>query len=127
MSYYMHLMDKNGLALSKEAIVYRTAQGLPTERVFIEEDDDSVSKLVKHYLEHGSDNYEPPSAFDGSLRVCSECRVAKEREQFTKNKNRVDGLDAKCRDCKKMIARIRSLETKRSVAPAEGPGWNACC
>jgi hypothetical protein len=112
MSYYLHLMDKHGLALSEEAIVNRTAQGLPTENVFVEEDDDSVSKLVKHYFEHGTDDYEPPTAFAGNLRICSECREPKERQHYTKNKNKVDGLDARCRDCKKLIARLRYLELK---------------
>lgn len=112
----MHLMDKNGLAFTEEAIVYRTAHGLPTERVFVEEDDDSVSRLVKYYLEHDTDDYEPPTAFAGTLRVCSECRESKEPQHYTKNKNKVDGLDARCRDCKKLIARLRYLEMKATRA-----------
>jgi hypothetical protein len=44
---------------------------------------------------------------DDGRRICCRCKEAKPREAYTRNKNKLDGLDARCKDCKSAVARER--------------------
>lgn len=103
MSYYIHLLNQHGLRMSKETIKVRMSVGLAVDLKEV------VDEVKRPY--YGGGNPRTATTDEGD-RICSECRELKPRESYTKNKNKTDGLDARCRDCKKLIARLRYLEKK---------------
>lgn len=95
MSYYLELLEKYGLALDLVARELREASSC-----------DMQDKALTKRRYYGGGHPLVALTADGR-RICCRCRVAKPPEAYTKNRNKRDGLDARCRECKKAVARER--------------------
>lgn len=116
MSYYMQLLQKRGIELSDDQKSARRAWGASLDPTFKEysvddlEDFEEVTTPLRNWTppEHVAETAFSPEG----LRVCSACRVAKEPHEFSKNKNKKDGLDARCKRCKSEKAKQYNKEKK---------------
>ena len=77
MSYYTDLLIKKGMPIPK---MYQTELTKPQKR--------------------------SQSAFnEQGLRICSVCHVAKQAEEYSPNRHKIDGRDARCKVCKRNLAK----------------------
>lgn len=73
-----------------------------------------VRQLIRRFMSY---RIEPETAFDLSgWRICCTCKESKPPEDYTTNRNKLDGKDARCNRCKTRIARERynSKKEKRN-------------
>lgn len=80
MSYYQMMLKKHGI--KPNPYIYES-------KVFKA---DIVKRRANAYNEDG-------------LKVCCVCHTPKGKDDFSPNKNRKDGLDARCKPCKSMLAK----------------------
>jgi hypothetical protein len=98
MSYYLSILQKQGLSLSPLTEHVRSVEGLSGESA-------STPAKGRYY---GGGHPIVALTQDG-LRICCRCKVPKPASAYTKNRNKKDGLDARCRECKSQVARQRYL------------------
>lgn len=88
MSYYEELLAKKGLTLSEEARIARN-------NLRVEKAPPKIKDMP--------DAKQPNS----TLKLCTHCQYVKSVDDFHKDKNRPDGLDTRCKACKRAVAAKR--------------------
>ena len=85
MSYYQQLLKKHGIELkdgyAKRYRIHNYETGKYSERI------GRVERTPKAITETGN-------------RICCICKVEKTKECFSPNRQKEDGLDARCKPCK---------------------------
>jgi hypothetical protein len=77
MTYYTDLLAKKGMPIPK---MYQASLTKPKKR------------LESAFNEQG-------------LRICSNCHIAKQPEEYSPNRQKIDGRDARCKVCKRELAK----------------------
>jgi hypothetical protein len=103
-SYYLEMLKQHGMKLKSEQISGRLAAGLPTRITA-----PGVRELRQIELAEERER----SILPDGRRICSTCREAKDPSEYSKNRNKADGLDAYCKPCKKARAHQRYLARKQ--------------
>lgn len=100
MSYYEQLLEKKGITLKPEAASARR----------------QIVTMTMHMPKVDVDVKSVRSAFDPvtGQRICCVCLVAKPPDQYTVNRQKVDGRDARCKPCKsRLITSYQNAKRKR--------------
>lgn len=92
-SYYLELLARKGVTLSDDAADIRRAGRLPVET-------DAPKQEKRPYYGGG---HPVVAISEDGRRICSRCKRAKSRDEYSKNKNKADGLDARCKACRHEI------------------------
>ncbi|MDI9934712.1 hypothetical protein QM806_04485 [Rhodococcus sp. IEGM 1351] len=132
MSYYEQLLEKKGITLKPEAVSAR--------RDLMRATASSISRVKRSYRHWSAEPYvsrEIPTVVDGKddgylamtdrrthrasafddetgQRICCVCLVAKPPDQYTVNRQKIDGRDARCKPCKsRIITSYQNAKRKR--------------
>lgn len=100
LTYYEEIAHKTGVTLNPMQRYARQAEG------FDRSEPRPISEDVA-----GDDDAENRSPFDPETgqRICCTCKTPKLASAYTKNCNKIDGRDARCRECKSELAAQRNL------------------
>lgn len=99
MSHYLTLLNRTNFTIDKTVQDAREAEGLAVEFI-------PGQPAKRPYYGGG---HPVVALTDDGQRICCRCKVAKPREAYTRNRNKADGLDARCRECKSAVARQRRV------------------
>lgn len=95
LTYYEQIAHKTGVTLNPMQRYARQAEGF---------DRTEPRAITDDVADAGS-----RSPFDPETgqRICCMCKTPKPASAYTKNRNKIDGRDARCRECKSRLAVTR--------------------
>lgn len=98
LTYYEQIVVKTGVTLNPMQRYARQAEGFDRSELRTITDD-------------VADDAGSRSPFDPSTgqRICCTCKTPKPASAYTKNRNKIDGRDSRCRECKSALAAQRNL------------------
>ena len=108
LTYYEQIAHKTGVTLNPMQRYARQAEGFDRTPARFDEDQPSNDFYDNGQKRRRTKVFDPATG----RRICSECLLPKEPTAYSKNRNAVDGRDARCRECKSELARLRHLRSQ---------------
>lgn len=97
LTYYEQIAHKTGVTLNPMQRYARQAEGF----------DRSEPRPILDGVTDDAENRNPFDPETGQ-RICCTCKTPRPASAYTKNRNKIDGRDARCRECKSEHAAQRN-------------------